>query len=101
MGQGGMHDVSRKMRALTKSKCEIEQARLLTLSAADKIDRFGIKEAKDLITKLLITDPDKRITAEEIRCHPWIDGTYKASKKNLNTLEAMKGWNSKRKLPMQ
>ena len=59
------------------------------------------KEAKDLITKLLITDPEKRITAEEIRGHPWIDGTYKASKKNLNTLEAMKGWNSKRKLPMQ
>jgi calcium-dependent protein kinase len=55
-------------------------------------------EAKDLITRLLITDPDKRITAEEIRVHPWIDGTYKAGKNNLNTLEAMKGWNSKRKL---
>jgi calcium-dependent protein kinase len=55
-------------------------------------------EAKDLITRLLITDPDKRITAEEIRLHPWISGEHKAAKKNLNTLEAMKGWNTRRKL---
>ena len=55
-------------------------------------------EAKDLITRLLITDPDQRITAEEIRTHPWISGEHKAEKKNLNTLEAMKGWNTKRKL---
>jgi len=55
-------------------------------------------EAKDLISRLLTTDPDKRITAEEIRVHPWISGEYKAAKKPLNTLEAMKNWNTKRKL---
>ena len=42
---------------IAKSKCEIEQAKLLTLSAADKIDRFGIKEAKDLIAMIKITAP--------------------------------------------
>jgi calcium/calmodulin-dependent protein kinase I len=41
-------------------------------------------EAKDLIKRLLITDPDKRITAEEIKNHPWINGEMKAPKKNLN-----------------
>ena len=42
---------------IAKSKCEIEQARLLTLSAADKIDRFGIKEAKELIAMIKIVVP--------------------------------------------
>jgi len=39
------------------SRCEIEQARLLTLSAADKIDRMGIKEAKDLVAMIKIAVP--------------------------------------------
>ncbi len=39
------------------SKCEIEQARYLTLAAADKIDRHGIKEAKDLIAMIKIVVP--------------------------------------------
>lgn len=42
---------------IAKSRCEIEQARLLTLSAADKIDRFGIKEAKDLVAMIKIAVP--------------------------------------------
>lgn len=29
-------------------------------------------EAKDLISKLLVTDPEKRLTAEEILEHPWM-----------------------------
>ena len=42
---------------IAKSRCDIEQARLLTLSAADKIDRFGIKEAKDLVAMIKIAVP--------------------------------------------
>ncbi len=39
------------------SRCEIEQARLLTLSAADRIDRRGIREAKDLVGMIKIVCP--------------------------------------------
>lgn len=39
------------------SRCEIHQARLLTLAAADKIDKNGIKEAKDLIAMIKIVVP--------------------------------------------
>jgi len=42
---------------VARSRCEIEQARLLTLSAADKIDRFGIKEAKDLVAMIKVAVP--------------------------------------------
>ena len=39
------------------SRCEIEQARLLTLAAADKIDRHGIKGAKDAVAMIKIAVP--------------------------------------------
>ncbi|CAA0093439.1 (R)-benzylsuccinyl-CoA dehydrogenase [Zhongshania aliphaticivorans] len=42
---------------VAKSRCEIEQARLLTLSTADKLDKFGNKEAKDLIAMIKIVAP--------------------------------------------
>ncbi|MBT8230759.1 MAG: acyl-CoA dehydrogenase family protein [Bacteroidia bacterium] len=40
------------------SKAEITQARLLTLAAADKIDRLGIKESKDLISMIKVVVPN-------------------------------------------
>jgi len=43
---------------IARSRCAIEQARLLTLSAADKIDRFGIKEAKELVAMIKIAVPE-------------------------------------------
>lgn len=42
---------------IAKSACEIEQARLLTLSCADKIDKFGAKGAKNLIAMIKVVVP--------------------------------------------
>jgi len=43
---------------IAKSRCEIEQARLLTLSAADKIDKYEAAGAKDLIAMIKIVAPN-------------------------------------------
>lgn len=50
-------DFSSIRQDIAKSRCEVEQARLLTLSAADKMDRFGNKEARDLIAMIKIVAP--------------------------------------------
>lgn len=53
-------------------------------------------DAKDLVKKLLVSDPEKRIKAEELQNHPWIMGTN--IKSDTNVLEAMKKWDTQRKL---
>ncbi|NHF58099.1 acyl-CoA dehydrogenase [Flavobacteriaceae bacterium TP-CH-4] len=51
-------DFSSIRQEIARSQCEVEQARLLTLSAADKMDRAGNKEAKDLIAMIKIVAPN-------------------------------------------
>jgi acyl-CoA dehydrogenase len=43
--------------AIAQSRCEIEQARLLTLAAADALDRHGNKVAKDAVGMIKIVAP--------------------------------------------
>ncbi len=43
---------------IAHSACEITQTRLLVLSAADKMDKVGNKEAKDLIAMIKIVAPN-------------------------------------------
>ena len=50
-------DYSSIRQDIAKSKCEIEQARLLVLATADKIDREGPTAAKALISMIKIVVP--------------------------------------------
>jgi acyl-CoA dehydrogenase len=52
-----LKDFSSIRQDIAKSACEIEQARLLTLACADKIDRSGAKGAKHLIAMIKIVVP--------------------------------------------
>jgi acyl-CoA dehydrogenase len=56
---------------IAMSACEIEQARLLTLKAADRMDRGGNKAAKDLIAMIKIVAPSLacRVLDRAIQIH--------------------------------
>jgi len=51
-------DFSSIRQDIAQSQCEIEQSRLLTLSAADKMDKEGNKKAKELIAMIKIVAPN-------------------------------------------
>jgi acyl-CoA dehydrogenase len=53
------------------SFCEVEQARLLTLKAADAMDRYGNKAAKDLIAAIKVVAPRmaQTVTDRAIQVH--------------------------------
>jgi acyl-CoA dehydrogenase len=56
---------------ISHSWCELEQARLLTLQAADKMDREGNKAAKDLIAaaKIVVPSMAARVIDRAIQVH--------------------------------
>jgi acyl-CoA dehydrogenase len=56
---------------IARSYCEIEQARLLTLKAADKMDREGNKAARDLIAaaKIVVPSMAARVIDRAIQVH--------------------------------
>lgn len=57
------------------------------------------KEAQNLIKKLLVKDPKKRMTCDQMLQDPWIRGTVtKVASKNNANLQKMRDWNSKRKM---
>jgi len=52
------YDYSSIRHEIAKAQCEIAQTRLLTLSAADQMDKLGNKEAKDIIAMIKIVAPN-------------------------------------------
>ncbi len=52
-----LKDFSSIRQDIAKSRCDVEQARLLTLSCADRVDKYGAKGAKDLIAMIKVVCP--------------------------------------------
>ncbi|PAA60963.1 hypothetical protein BOX15_Mlig017123g1 [Macrostomum lignano] len=56
-------------------------------------------EAKDLVSRLLELDPQRRLTIDEALQHPWISDKSRVPKLHLGeTVEEMKKFNARRKL---
>lgn len=53
-----LSDFTSIRQEIAQARCEIEQARLLVLSAADKMDKMGNKAAKDIIAMIKIVAPN-------------------------------------------
>jgi acyl-CoA dehydrogenase len=60
-----LSDQSSVRQDVARSFCEIEMARLLTLKAADSMDRYGNKVSKDLIAAIKIVAPQMAQTVAE------------------------------------
>ncbi len=58
-------DQSSVRQDVARSFCEIEMARLLTLKAADAMDRYGNKVAKDLIAAIKVIAPQMAQTVAD------------------------------------
>jgi len=57
--------------SIAQMHCDIEQARLLTLKAADKMDRYGNKVARDIIAAIKIVAPNMacKVIDQSIQMH--------------------------------
>ena len=57
--------------SIARMYCDIEQARLLTLKAADRMDRYGNKVARDLIAAIKVVAPSMacKVIDESIQMH--------------------------------
>ena len=60
-----LSDQSSIRQDVARSFCEIEMARLLTLKAADRMDKYGNKDAKDLIAAIKIIAPQMAQTVAD------------------------------------
>ena len=60
-----LSDQSSIRQEVAKSWCEIEQARLLTLKAADAMDKYGNKVARDLIAAIKVVAPQMAQTVAD------------------------------------
>ena len=49
------------------------------------LDQISDK-AQDLIKKLLVVDPEERLSSEQILCHPWLQVTTMGQLRCLNSL---------------
>ncbi|KAI9710318.1 MAG: spindle assembly checkpoint kinase [Bogoriella megaspora] len=53
------------------------------------VPHFVSREAKDLIQKLLVLDPEKRLTLEQVQQHPWIVKYSKSARAWQRSSEAL------------
>ena len=53
------------------------------LNADYQIPKFVSNEGRDLIQKILNTDPDERFTITDIRAHPWFKQVQRAEKEPM------------------
>lgn len=53
-----------------------------------KVPAFVSPEAKDMITRLLVLDPEKRLTLEEVEVHPWIEKHCHKGERHYNRATA-------------
>ena len=60
-----LSDQSSIRQDIARSFCEVEMARLLTLKAADQMDKYGNKVAKDLIAAIKVVAPSMAQTVAD------------------------------------
>jgi len=58
------------------------------------------ENAKDLVRKLLVVDPAKRLTPAAALKHVWVSGVANKSQDKGNTIEKLKEFNARRKLKL-